>query len=89
MSFKKITKALSDVRNNIRVTGEVTMSDRQALQELVEETIKASPDELKALPRKVTGRIAFPGNDNKMLTPDQRYKLRIIEKTGTGSTSVH
>ena len=89
MNFKKINKALSGVRDNISASGKVTEADRQALQELVEETIQSSPDELKALPRKITGRIGFPKNDNAPLTAEQRYKLRQMEKTGTGSTAIH
>lgn len=89
MNFKKINKALSGVRDNISASGKVTEADRQALQELVEETIQSSPAELRDLPRKITGRIGFPENDNAPLTAEQRYKLRLMEKTGTGSTAIH
>lgn len=30
-----------------------------------------------------------PENDNKPLTVEQKFRLRLVEKTGTGSTLIH
>lgn len=31
----------------------------------------------------------LPENDNKPLGSEQKFRLRLMEKTGTGSTSIH
>lgn len=90
MKFRKINKALSDVRNNIRATGKVSEADRVKLESLLQQKITVAKEEIeRTLPHKIMGRIDRPRNDNVPLTAEQRFKLRLMEKTGTGSNAVH
>ncbi len=90
MKFNTVHKKLNDFRKKILENGEVTEEDKKHLQELVEETIAVSRGDLQQHPKKANEfLIPLPENDNTPLNSDQKFKLRIMEKTGTGSTSVH
>lgn len=90
MKFRKINKALSEVRNNISATGQVSEADRKKLESLLQQKITVAKEEIeRTLPNRIMGRIESPRNDNTPLTAEQRFKLRLMEKTGTGSNAVH
>jgi len=88
MSLKKVTKKLSAVRDSIKENGAVTVEDEKALKELVRETLALS-NQSRAPKTPKMPTMPKAHNDNKPLTPDQRYRLSLIEKTGTGSTEIH
>ncbi|NQZ14745.1 MAG: hypothetical protein HRT94_07985 [Alphaproteobacteria bacterium] len=88
MNLKKVTKKLAKVRDSIREHGGVTPEDEQALKDLVNQTISIAKDELNNLPQKEYT-LPVPHNDNRPLSSDQRFRLSLVEKTGTGSSSVH
>ena len=90
MNLKKVTKKLSKVRDSIRDKGEITLEDEQILKSLIGDTINVAQSDLQELPKKITGRqMPLPENDNKPLTTEQKFRLRLMEKTGTGSVSIH
>ena len=90
MKFNAVHKKLNDFRNKISENGEVTEEDKMHLQELVEETIAVSQGDLKEHPKKTNEFIIpQPENDNGQLNSEQKFKLRIMERTGTGSASIH
>lgn len=90
MNLKKVTQKLSKVRDSIRENGEITAEDEKTLKSLIGDTIGVAQENLPHLPKKITGRVMPSAeNDNKPLTKDQKFRLRLMEKTGTGSKSVH
>lgn len=90
MNLKKVTKKLSKVRDSIRDNGEISLEDEQILKSLIGDTIDIAQSDLKDLPPKIVNRhMPLPENDNTPLTTEQRFRLRLMEKTGTGSVSVH
>jgi hypothetical protein len=88
MNLKHVAKRLSKVRDSIREQGGVTAEDEKALQDLVNETIGCAKQELSKIPQR-TKDMPAPHNDNQPLNKDQRLRLSLVEKTGTGSASVH
>ena len=90
MNLKKVTQKLSKVRDNIRENGHISAEDEQMLKSLIGDTIDIAQADLKKLPSKLVNRqMPCPENDNKPLTTDQKFRLRLMEKTGTGSLSIH
>jgi phage gpG-like protein len=80
MDIKKLTKKLSKARDDIVKNQEISPEMKQVLESVV---MKELDNEKKPTPfesKTVTGRI---------LTDEQHYRLRLIEKTGTGSTAIH
>ena len=88
MNLKNVAKKLSKVRDSIREHGSVSAEDEKALQDLVNETIGCAKQELSKIPQR-TKNMPIPHNDNQPLSNDQRLRLSLVEKTGTGSVSVH
>lgn len=90
MNLKKITKKLAQVRDNTRENGSISPEDEQLLRSLIGDTISMAQSDLKKLPKKVQNRhMPIPENDNTPLTSEQKFRLRLMEKTGTGSYSIH
>lgn len=91
MNLKKVTKRLSTVRDSISENGEVTAEDEQALKDLVNETIAIAKHDLKDLRGGSMNMptMPVPHNDNQPLTTEQRFRLSLMEKTGTGSFEIH
>jgi len=91
MNLKKITKNLSSVRDSIDENGEITPEDEQALKDLVSETIAVAKNDLKDLREHgiEMPKMPIPHNDNQPLTTEQRFRLSLMEKTGTGSFEIH
>lgn len=87
MNLKKVTQKLSKVRDSIRDNGKISAEDEKTLKSLIGDTINIAQSEL---PNKMKNRhMPLPENDNTPLTTEQRFRLRLMEKTGTGSTSIH
>ena len=90
MNLKKVTKKLSKVRDSIRDKGEISAEDEKILKALIGDTINVAQSDLKDIPSKIVNRqMPLPENDNTPLTTEQKFRLRLMEKTGTGSVSVH
>ena len=87
MAFRTLQKKLTFLRDSIRDNGHISAEDQETLRDLVKETISTGQTELKKLPKKFD--MPVPNNDNQPLTTDQRFRLKLIEKTGTGSASIH
>lgn len=89
MNLKNVAKKLSKVRDSIREHGGVSQEDEKALKKLVQETIGCAKEELSHLANHKQYALPKPHNDNQPLNQDQRFRLSLMEKTGTGSLSVH
>jgi hypothetical protein len=87
MNLKKVTEKLAEIRDNAKENGRLREEDRQALKSLVSETLTLAQGELKS----PMSHYATPQahNDNRELTADQHFRLRLMEKTGTGSAAIH
>jgi len=89
MSLKKIAKKLSKIRDNHVDTDYVSQDDKTDLLSLVNDIIAEAQDKLPQQQKNITPYLPQADNDNKDLSSDQRFRLRLMEKTGTGSVSIH
>ncbi len=90
MNIKKINSKLSEIRDNTEENEYISEEDRIDLLSLVHETItEAQAGEKDTLPKNISPYLPIANNDNKPLTTEQKFRLRLMEKTGTGSASIH
>ena len=90
LKLKKVTEKLSKVRDSISDNGNISPENEQILKSLIGDTIDIAQKDLKKLPNSMRSRfMPMPENDNKELTTEQKFRLRLMEKTGTGSSSIH
>ena len=80
INLKKVTEKLTSVRDSIREEGELNAEAEEILKSLITEPLTVNQGRFRT-PR--------PQNDNTALTAEQKFRLRLMEKTGTGSTSIH
>ncbi len=89
MDLKDIQVRLQELRDRIRAEGRISPKAEEELRTLLNSTLITANDELNAIQGKIHySMIKRAGNDN-VLTPEQKRRLSIIEKTGTGSQAVH
>lgn len=91
MNFKAIQDKLKNLRSRIRQEGCISADNEQELKFLLHETLMGATDELNDLQGKLQT-LAFQkvGNDNPApLSEEQKSRLSVMEKTGTGSASIH
>ena len=90
MRLKDVQQKLKDLRDHIRADGKLSPGIEQELQDLLSETLPSANDEITALQDKLNATLSLrAGNDNAILSDEQKRRLRLVEKTGTGSQSVH
>ncbi|MEM9469573.1 MAG: hypothetical protein AAF988_05365 [Pseudomonadota bacterium] len=89
MNLKKVTGKLKKVRDSIKANGSVSAEDEAALKQLVDQTIQCAQTELHTMDLASMPNLPKPHNDNQALSSDQRFRLSLIEKTGTGSVTIH
>lgn len=90
MNFKKIQGQLKLLRDRIKDQGAISADDEQELKSLIRQTLENANDELVDINtrlKSMTG--ADLANDNRNLSEEQKAKLDIVEKTGTGSVAIH
>jgi len=88
MDLKKVTQKLAEIRDIAREEGRLTEQEKAELKELVNETFTISQRDLKKQNTPVISMPQKADNDNE-LTADQHFRLRLMEKTGTGSQAIH
>ena len=98
MNLKFLEQKLKTLRDRIRSEGRLTRQDERELKALLEHALTAA-DENTTETESPFGRILAKQsalNDNHLLnskpatlTPDQKARLMIVEKVGTGSMSIH
>ncbi len=89
MELKDIQARLQELRDRIRAEGRISPTAEEELKTLLNSTLITANNELSAIQGKIQySMIKRAGNDN-VLTPEQKRRLSIIEKTGTGSQAVH
>ncbi len=89
MDMKDIQKKLKVLRDRIKADGHISPLAEQELKDILNDALFTANTELSAIQNKLSATMAMrAGNDNE-LTPEQKKRLRIMEKTGTGSHAVH
>ena len=87
--MKDIQKKLKLLRDRIKEDGHISPVAEQELNAILSDTLVTANAELSAIQNKLSATMAMrAGNDNE-LTTEQMKRLRIMEKTGTGSHAVH
>lgn len=89
MDLKEIQKKLKDLRDRIRNDGCITPESQQELKSLLSDTLVTANDELTAIQQRLNTTLTLRAGNDNVLSDEQKKRLRIIEKTGTGSHAVH
>jgi hypothetical protein len=92
MNLKKVSQKIAAIRDQVGEDGKLSDSDKKELKLLVSETLEIAQKNSK----KVNSKNIMPDfenivvhNDNQELSADQTFRLRLVEKTGTGSHLIH
>lgn len=89
MDLKDIQKKLQTLRDRIRADGRISPASEEELKTILNDTLTSAHQELSTIQNKLNATMAIrAGNDNP-LSDDQKHRLRLMEKTGTGSDMVH
>ncbi len=89
MDIKDIQKKLAALRDRIRAEGQISPDSEMELKNILNDTLASANHELTSIQNKLTATMAMrAGNDNP-LSDEQKKRLRLVEKTGTGSEMVH
>lgn len=89
MDIKDIQAKLKELRDRIKSDGQITPQSEEDLKTILNDTLISANTELTALQGKLNARMAMQAGNDNGLSEDQKKRLRIIEKTGTGSQTVH
>jgi phage I-like protein len=90
MDLKLIQKKLSDLRDKIRAEGRISDANQAELKSLLEQSLMSAKEELLEAQSNLSTLMAVTSsNQNTPLTDEQIFRLKIIEKTGTGSSAIH
>lgn len=89
MDIKDIQKKLAVLRDRIRAEGQISPDSETELKNILNDTLASANQELTSIQNRLTATMAMRvGNDNP-LSDEQKKRLRLVEKTGTGSDMVH
>lgn len=89
MDLKDIQQKLKELRDRIKAEGRISDADENELRALLNDTLATANEELVNLQDKLSATLAVRAGNDNILTPEQKKRLSIVEKTGTGSEMVH
>ncbi|MEM6780512.1 MAG: hypothetical protein AAF569_01465 [Pseudomonadota bacterium] len=90
MDFKNVQAQLKSLRDRIKNKGEISPADEKELKSLIRQTLETANDELEGIRGRLDNLVkTHQANDNKILSEEQKSRLKLVEKTGTGSIAVH
>lgn len=89
MDLKDIQEKLKELRDRIRAEGCISETSEEELKSLLNNTVISAHDQLATIQTKLSATMAIRATNDNILTPDQKKRLSIVEKTGTGSNAVH
>ena len=89
MDLKDIQEKLKALRDRIKDEGSISPLSEQELKSILNDTLVSANDELTAIQNRLNATMAIRAGNDNVLSDDQKKRLRIIEKTGTGSCAVH
>lgn len=89
MDLKDIQQKLKELRDRIKTEGHISPRCEEELKSLLSNTLVSANDEITTIQNRLSATMAMrAGNDNG-LTAEQKKRLSIIEKMGTGSACIH
>lgn len=89
MDLKDIQQKLKTIRDRIRDEGRVSSATEAELKSILTDTLVTANDEMTAIQNKLTAQLSLRAGNDNALSDDQKKRLRIVEKIGTGSRSIH
>ena len=89
MDLKDIQKKLKDLRTRIKDEGCLSPQSEQELRDILSSTLVTANDELTSIQERLNATMAVRAGNDNALSEDQKKRLRLMEKTGTGSHAVH
>lgn len=89
MDLKDIQQKLKELRDMIKADGCVSPAAEAQLKTILSDTLTTANVELNAIQTKLNATMAMRAGNDNALSEDQKKRLRIVEKTGTGSQAVH
>ena len=92
MDLKSIQKKLSLLKSKIEKQGGLNEHDQKELQSLMTQTLSTASDELETLQIRLKNLAPSHkrvGNDNHILSEEQKSRLLILEKSGSCSGAIH
>lgn len=89
MDLKDIQQKLKELRDRIRAEGGISPDAENELRDLLNDTLATANEELTTIQDKLSATLALRAGNDNTLTPEQKKRLSIVEKTGTGSAMVH
>ena len=89
MDLKDIQEKLKVLRDRIKADGHISPHAEEELKSLLSNSLVSANDEISTIKNRIDASMKMrAGNDNE-LTAEQKKRLRIIEKMGTGSACIH
>lgn len=89
MDLKDIQLKLKELRDRIKDEGGISEISEQELKAILNDTLLSANTELSSIQNRLNATMAMRAGNDNVLSDDQKKRLRIIEKTGTGSHAVH
>ena len=89
MDLKDIQIKLKELRDRIKDEGGISEISEQELKAILNDTLLSANTELSTIQNRLNATMAMRAGNDNVLSDDQKKRLRIIEKTGTGSYAVH
>jgi LPS O-antigen subunit length determinant protein (WzzB/FepE family) len=89
MDLSDTKKKLQALRDRIKAEGKLSSEGEKELQSILDDAILSASEELNELQEKLNDALAVRTSNKSPLSEEQKSKLKIIEKTGTGSREVH
>lgn len=89
MDLKEIQQRLKELRDLIRAEGSVSPDNEARLKSILSDTLATANNELNTIQNKLNATMAMRAGNDNALSDEQKKRLRIVEKTGTGSQAIH
>lgn len=89
MDLKDIQEKLRQLRDRIKDEGCISPTAELELKAILNDTLVSANDELSSIQERLNAKMAIRAGNDNVLSDEQKKRLRIVEKTGTGSYAVH
>lgn len=89
MDLKDIQEKLKALRDRIKDEGCISPTAELELKTILNDTLVSANDELSSIQNRLNAKMVIRAGNDNILSDDQKKRLRIVEKTGTGSHAVH
>ena len=89
MDIKDIQAKLKELRDRIKQDGHISPVSEQQLKDILNDTLISANGELATIQQRLNTKMTMRAGNDNILSDDQKKRLRLIEKTGTGSHAVH